>query len=174
MYKRTMIGPGLRYILSHPARTFSTFAADPLETWTLVRERLASRRERPVPGDLYQPDENWEFRLHNLLGVPWPCPAALEFQALWPQVIEELKAKGISVGPESFLKWNDGDAGLVRAIWCLTRHLRPRNIVETGVAHGVTSRFILEALERNGLGHLWSIDRPPLKSRVARSNRYCS
>src|SRR5262249_39504530 len=27
----------------------------------------------------------------------------------------------------------------------------------------VTSRFILEALERNGIGHLWSIDRPPLE-----------
>ena len=35
--------------------------------------------------------------------------------------------------------------------------------VETGVAHGVTSRFILEALERSGGGHLWSIDLPPLE-----------
>ena len=77
-------------------------------------------------------------------------------------MIEELKAKGLRVGPESFLSWNDGDAGFVRAIWCLTRHLRPRNVIETGVAHGVTSRFILEALEQNGSGHLWSIDRPPL------------
>jgi hypothetical protein len=35
-------------------------------------------------------------------------------------------------------------------------------VVETGVAHGVTSRFVLEALTRNGGGHLWSIDlRPP-------------
>src|SRR4029453_1272831 len=49
----------------------------------------------------------------------------------------------------------------VRAIWCLTRHLRPRTVVETGVGHGVTSRFVLEALERNGGGHLWSIDLPP-------------
>jgi hypothetical protein len=32
------------------------------------------------------------------------------------------------------------------------------------VAHGVTSRFILEALVRNGQGHLWSIDVPPLES----------
>ena len=31
------------------------------------------------------------------------------------------------------------------------------------MAHGVTSRFILEALERNGRGHLWSIDRPPME-----------
>ena len=57
----------------------------------------------------------------------------------------------------------NGDAGLVRAIWCLTRHLKPKKVVETGVAHGVTSRFILEALRRNGEGHLWSIDLPPLE-----------
>ena len=38
----------------------------------------------------------------------------------------------------------------------------PKKIVETGVAHGVTSRCILEALDRNGDGHLWSIDLPPV------------
>ena len=101
--------------------------------------------------------------MHERLGVPWPCEAASEFAILWPQVIAELEGKGIKVGPETLQGWNDGDAGLARAIWCLTRHLRPRNVVETGVLHGVTSRFILEALERNGVGRLWSIDLPPLE-----------
>jgi hypothetical protein len=101
--------------------------------------------------------------MHELLGVPQPSQATAEFWALWPEVMGELKAKGIRAGPESFKEWNDGDAGFVRAIWCLTRHLRPRNVVETGVAHGVSSRFILEALERNEIGHLWSIDHPPLE-----------
>jgi Methyltransferase domain len=32
------------------------------------------------------------------------------------------------------------------------------------VGHGVTSRFILEALEKNDGGELWSIDRPPMES----------
>lgn len=45
----------------------------------------------------------------------------------------------------------------------LVRHLKPNKVVETGVAHGLTSRFILEALERNGFGHLWSIDLPPIE-----------
>ncbi len=31
---------------------------------------------------------------------------------------------------------------------------------ETGVARGVTSRVILEAMSLNGTGHLWSIDLP--------------
>jgi cephalosporin hydroxylase len=39
-------------------------------------------------------------------------------------------------------------------------HNRPEVVVETGVAHGVTSRIILEALNRNDFGHLWSIDLP--------------
>ena len=73
------------------------------------------------------------------------------------------RRKGRYAGPESFKGWNDGDAGFVRAIWLLVRCLRPRHVVETGVAHGLTSRFILEALEKNGDGHLWSIDRPPME-----------
>jgi predicted O-methyltransferase YrrM len=68
----------------------------------------------------------------------------------------------------SFGPWNDGDAGLVCAIWCLIRHLRAERIVETGVAHGFTSRFILEALESNRAGHLWSIDLPPLDDDLRR------
>jgi predicted O-methyltransferase YrrM len=50
------------------------------------------------------------------------------------------------------------------------RTLRPSVVVETGVAHGITSVYILAALERNARddhpqGHLYSIDRPPLASR---------
>jgi hypothetical protein len=35
-------------------------------------------------------------------------------------------------------------------------------VVETGVARGVTSSVILEALDRAGTGHLWSIDLPAM------------
>jgi predicted O-methyltransferase YrrM len=38
-------------------------------------------------------------------------------------------------------------------------------VVETGVGRGVTTRVILQALTRNGHGHLWSIDVPPLLER---------
>jgi predicted O-methyltransferase YrrM len=40
--------------------------------------------------------------------------------------------------------------------------LRPEFVVETGVARGLSTRVILEAMERNGCGRLWSIDLPPL------------
>jgi methyltransferase family protein len=158
-----MLGLPARYFLSHPARAIATIASDPFEIWTIVQQNYVAQRERPVPADLYQADLGWDRRMHELLGVPWPCEAASESAILWSQVMAELETKGIRVGPETLHGWNDGDAGLARAIWCLTRHLRPHNVVETGVLHGVTSRFILEALERNRAGHLWSIDLPPLE-----------
>jgi Methyltransferase domain len=157
-----MLGIPLRYLLKHPVTGIADLAADPIETWTTIREAYAEKREERRPQCPYQPDYNWERLLHEALGAPWPCNETSEFSGLWPEVITELEAKGIRAGPESFQWWNDGDAGLVRAIWCLTRHLRPKKVVETGVGHGVTSRFILEALKRSGDGHLWSIDLPPL------------
>jgi predicted O-methyltransferase YrrM len=70
-----------------------------------------------------------------------------------------LTEKGIRPGPESYLMFNDGDPAFLQAIWCLVRGMKATKIVETGVAHGGTSRIILEALA--GKGHLWSIDLPP-------------
>src|SRR5215831_1243069 len=158
-----MFGRALRYFLRGPVQVVAAIGSDPIEAWTALQERFVASREAPASPNFYKAESDWEQRLHHLLGVPWPCPAASEFWALWPEVVRELEEKGIRVGPESYKGWNDGDAGLVRAIWCICRHLRPTKVVETGVAHGVSSRFILEALERNGGGHLWSIDYPPLE-----------
>ncbi|MBV9559076.1 MAG: class I SAM-dependent methyltransferase [Bradyrhizobium sp.] len=149
--------------LRRPISTLAAIASDPIESWMRFREQYAAHREGHAPPDLYQPDNDWEVRLHSLINLSAPDELLSEFRELWSAVMSELQAKGIRAGPESFKGWNDGDAGFVRAIWCVVRHLKPTTIVETGVAHGVTSRFILEALERNGNGHLWSIDRPPVE-----------
>jgi Methyltransferase domain len=173
-----MFSRAFHILRTRPAQALAAISSDPFEAWTAFRERRIASREPPPPADLYQPLIAWEHQLHDLLGFPWPCPAAFEFWAVWQRVIEELKDKGVRVGPESFKNWNDGDPGLVRAIWCLIHHLRPENIVETGVAHGVTSRFILEALAALRRGHLWSIDHPPIEREwqrqigIAVSNRY--
>jgi Methyltransferase domain len=45
-------------------------------------------------------------------------------------------------------------------LYCLIRRTRPQDLLETGVAQGVSSRFILEALKRNGSGNLISVDLP--------------
>jgi hypothetical protein len=157
-----MLQIALRYLVRYPVRVVRAITRDPLEAWTTFQDRYVDYLERQRPQIRYEPVYDWEPRLHSLLGVPWPCEATSEFHVLWPEVIRELEAIGIRAGPESFAAWNDGDAGFMRAIWCLIRHRQPSNVVETGVAHGFSSRFILEALEKNGSGHLWSIDLPPL------------
>lgn len=51
---------------------------------------------------------------------------------------------------------------LARLCYVLCRIRKPQIVIETGVANGVTSTFILQALEANGTGELHSIDLPPL------------
>lgn len=46
------------------------------------------------------------------------------------------------------------------AIYSLVRLLKPEVVVETGVADGVTTSYILRALEDNGRGKLYSVDLP--------------
>jgi predicted O-methyltransferase YrrM len=47
-----------------------------------------------------------------------------------------------------------------RILYALCRFLSPRRVVETGVFSGISSSYILLALERNGSGMLHSIDLP--------------
>ncbi len=156
-----MFASSLRYAVYFPDR-LSRALADPVGTWDKVLDRFLQDREYRRPACRYPVTLNWEKTLHEALGLSWPCHEADEFRRLWPDVVDSVRARGVDVGPESFQGFNDGDAALMRAIWCLIRHARPKQVVETGVAHGFTSRFILEALARNGSGALSSIDRPPL------------
>ncbi|HEY2594765.1 MAG TPA: hypothetical protein VGK33_12770, partial [Chloroflexota bacterium] len=164
-----MLGIPVRYLLKHP-HAVTELTSDPGDTWARLRESYLAGREWRIPPFPYETDPDWERELHALIGAEWPCHYANDFWEVWSAVLGELEEQGIRPGPESFRDWNDGDAGFVRAIWCLILHQDLKYVVETGVAHGVTSRFALEALARNGSGHLWSIDLPPLehqwKSRV--------
>jgi Methyltransferase domain len=117
---------------------------------------------RPAQGYKYEADPQWEQHLHERLGQPWPCEATREFDTVWSDVTLSLEAQGLSMGRGAYGGWDDGDRGLARVVWCLTRHLGAATVVETGVARGITSRVILEALERNGGGRLCSIDLPAL------------
>jgi len=57
---------------------------------------------------------------------------------------------------------HNADFALARTAYLVCRALRPAVVVETGVAYGVTSAFILQALHRNAGGTLYSVDLPPL------------
>jgi predicted O-methyltransferase YrrM len=61
-------------------------------------------------------------------------------------------------------------ASEMRAFRCLlyvmTRIVKPTVFIETGVHNGMSSAFILLAMKHNKLGHLYSIDLPPLEQRI--------
>jgi predicted O-methyltransferase YrrM len=57
------------------------------------------------------------------------------------------------------------DSLLARCCYLVCRLLQPDVVVETGVAYGVSSAFVLKALEVNGRGALHSVDLPPLRRR---------
>lgn len=157
-----MLGQVLRYGLRHPGRAVSALAADPGRIWEKIQDKFVQEREYRKPAFVQRPMHDWERRLHAGLRITWPCEASLEFQSVWPSVIGRVRSAGIDCGPGSYAGYNDGDPGLARALWCLVRHLKPRVAIETGVGHGITSRCVLEAMARNGSGHLYSIDLPPL------------
>lgn len=123
--------------------------------------KLREWPERYAPHCDYAVEPQWETILHQTMGAPHPCPAWEQLPAIWRDVEAKLHAKGIALGPASYSGHNDGDMAFIRAIWCLIQHMRADKVVETGVAHGVTSRFVLEAFRRQGFGQLWSIDLPP-------------
>jgi predicted O-methyltransferase YrrM len=67
----------------------------------------------------------------------------------------------------SSLRWA-ADSLLARCCYLMCRVLEPEVVVETGVAYGVSSAFILRALEENGRGVLHSVDLPPLRREYER------
>jgi methyltransferase family protein len=82
--------------------------------------------------------------------------------------LEEPEVASLARRAETAVSLDDGppavhnaDPGLARTCYALARALRPDVVVETGVANGVTSSFLLQALELNGAGGLHSIDLAP-------------
>lgn len=112
-------------------------------------------------------DDAWYEHLHDLLGAPWPCPETAKVRSLLTDINTLLTSKGLGTGRHTYGWYSDADIELCSAIWCSARHMRPEVVIETGVAHGVSSRIVLEALTLNDTGHLWSIDLPhPLDSNL--------
>jgi predicted O-methyltransferase YrrM len=124
-------------------------------------DRRSDRRDPRPSLSSYRVVEGIEQTIHAQIGVEWPCAESSEFDDVWRVALDELDARGLRVGRGTFGEWDDGDPRLAQIAWCLTRHVRPERIVETGVGRGLLTQVILEALERNGAGRLWSIDLPP-------------
>lgn len=162
----TTTGPPLSR-LGRVQAALSSLASEPREFLSRGATALREWPEQRRPVRPYDVEPDWESALHAHFGLARPCSVAADLPPMWTEVLAHLAAKGMATGPESYLGWNDGDPGLVRAAWCLIHHLDARKVVETGVGHGLTSRFILKALAHRSDSHLWSIDFPsPLHPEV--------
>lgn len=56
-------------------------------------------------------------------------------------------------------------------LYVICRVLRPEFVIETGVGPGVSTAYMLKALEDNSLGHLYSIDMPGREQELRRSDK---
>jgi hypothetical protein len=143
-------------------RLARTFVANPIVVGRAVPGEIQQwyqwhrRMKRPE----FAADAAWDERLHKLLAAPWPCTNGPRFNAVMTDVATLLQAQGWGFGRDTYGWYADGDSSFCRAVWCSVVHGRPEVMIETGVAHGITSRVALEALGQNDLGHLWSIDLP--------------
>lgn len=57
---------------------------------------------------------------------------------------------------------HNAEFALARICYLVCRAMKPAVVLETGVAYGVNSAFVLKALEQNRTGTLHSVDLPPL------------
>ena len=89
-------------------------------------------------------------------------PALNEVEENTRRLLEDIRRED-----PSSLRWA-ADSLLARCCYLMCRLLKPDVVVETGVAYGVSSAFILRALEENDRGVLHSVDLPPLRREYER------
>ncbi len=75
-----------------------------------------------------------------------------ELENVWAQ-----RAATLLAGSSFPRRWDVGDE-TSRALYLLVRTMRPDHVLETGVANGCSTWWILQALHRNGHGQLHSFD----------------
>jgi hypothetical protein len=142
------------------------FAAHPVRVARALPGEWRQRRGK-TPWTEADFDDDWYEHLHEMIGAPWPCPETKRVQDLLADIGALLSAKGLGTGRHTYGWYSDADVELCSAMWCVARHTRPDAVIETGVAHGISSRVVLEALALNDRGHLWSIDLPhPLNHKL--------
>ena len=88
-------------------------------------------------------------------------PALHEIEEYTRRLLEDISQE------DPFTPYWAADSLLARCCYLACRLLEPDVVVETGVAYGVSSAFVLKALKENGRGVLHSIDLPPLRHRYA-------
>ena len=90
----------------------------------------------------------WALDLRPFLAEP-------ELHAVEREVAARAARLDPAAGPAAA---HNADLALARLCYALCRACGPGTVVETGVANGVTSAYLLQALATNGEGRLHSID----------------
>ncbi|HKH10991.1 MAG TPA: class I SAM-dependent methyltransferase [Rubrobacter sp.] len=111
---------------------------------------------------------DWEKALGDLEDGPGRAAEILAEPALWEiegrtrRLLREIRAA------DAFSQRWAADSLFARLCYLACRLTAPETVVETGVAYGVSSAYILKAMEQNGRGTLHSIDLPPLRREYER------
>lgn len=127
----------------------------------LALERLSER----TPTDK---TVGWEDALRSLEDAPGRAaeilaePALVEIEGRTRRLLGEIRPS------DAFSQRWAADSLFARLCYLACRLTTPETVVETGVAYGVSSAYILRALEQNGRGTLQSVDLPPLRREYER------
>jgi len=144
------------------ARLPTLLASHPVEFYDRVRAIVETRARRRSPTAARYATCSWNQlaeKLHQHL------PPNASFQRDDPALTlirRRLTDRLRMIGEVPFHNLFDADPVLARLAYNLTVALRPAVVVETGVALGITSSFVLAAMQQIGFGKLISIDLPPL------------
>ena len=110
------------------------------------------------PNYQFQQGDRAEIRIREIFGQG-EADDRVTLDDLERQILER-KTQLESDAP--FTSNHNADITLARRCYTLCRMIKPEIVIETGVAYGVTTAFILKALSQNNRGILHSIDLPPL------------
>jgi hypothetical protein len=124
----------------------------PREAIDRIRNFRDARRERAERWQLHPNNGDPYEAVHRFLDVDACEVCRSEFRAVWDGTQRRIVRS----------TRHDGSTSFALALWIVTRHVMPERAIETGVAQGISTACILEAMALNGRGHLWSIDVPPL------------
>jgi predicted O-methyltransferase YrrM len=106
---------------------------------------------------------SWESALEDVdarfdrVGSILDEPALDEIEGYTRRLLKDIS------GEDPFSLYWAADSLFARCCYLACRLLEPAIVLETGVAYGVSSAFLLKALEENGRGILHSVDLPPLR-----------
>jgi hypothetical protein len=150
-------------VLSKAFQLASLLVRSPMEWSDRVANKAEAVRERYGLRTAAYHNQSWAETVEALgasLGVDIQRyadePALLSIEAHVREAIAALPTDA------AFTLIHNADFVLAKACYLVCRAINPAIVVETGVAYGVTSAFMLKALEVNGRGTLHSIDLPPL------------